>query len=155
MANNLNTSIFTGNLTSDATVRQTNSGSPVLSFTVAVNGKRKDGANWVDDPTFVDCVLFGDRANTISSWMTKGTKIAVMGRLHTDKWVDSKTGQNRTKLQVIVNSIDFMSRRDSGNGGGSNYGGGYDDGGYQQPAQQYQQPIMAGDEGYDEENLPF
>lgn len=103
---------ITGNLTRDPELRATAGGTQILSFGVAVNDRRKNpqtGA-WEDVPNFVDCIVFGQRAEAVSRFISKGSKVAVEGKLRYSSW-ETKEGQRRSKLEVIVDEIDFLSRQ--------------------------------------------
>lgn len=103
---------ITGNLTRDPELRATAGGTQMLAFGVAVNDRRKNpqtGA-WEDVPNFVDCIVFGSRAEAVSRFISKGSKVAVEGKLRYSSW-ETKEGQRRSKLEVIVDEIDFMSRQ--------------------------------------------
>lgn len=105
----INLVCITGNLTRDPELRQTQGGTPILSFGVAVNDKRKNQqGEWVDYPNYVDCVVFGLRAEKLATFMTKGMKVAIEGKLHYQSW--EKDGQKRSKLEVVVDNIDLMSK---------------------------------------------
>ena len=108
----INRVIITGNLTRDPELRATQSGMQVLSLGVAVNDRRKNPATgeWEDYPNFVDCTMFGARAEAVSRYLSKGTKVAIEGKLRYSSW--ERDGQRRSKLEVIVDEIEFMSRRD-------------------------------------------
>ena len=102
---------ITGNLTRDPELRATAGGTQILSFGVAVNDRRKNpqtGA-WEDVPNFVDCIVFGQRAEAVSRFISKGSKVAIEGKLRFSSW-ETKDGDRRNKLEVIVDEIDFMSR---------------------------------------------
>lgn len=118
----INKVFATGNLTRDPELRSTSSGMPVLSFGLAVNDRRKNQSTgeWEDYPNFIDCTMFGSRAEAVEKYLYKGSKIAIEGKLHWSQW--ERDGQKRSKVDVIVNSIEFMSKRD-GEGNGM---GGYD-----------------------------
>lgn len=83
-----------------------------MGFGVAVNERRKNGqtGEWEDYPNFVDCTLFGKRAESLEQYLSKGAKVAIEGRLRYSSW--EKDGQKRSKLGVIVEEIELMSRRD-------------------------------------------
>lgn len=103
---------ITGNLTRDPELRATAGGTQILSFGVAVNDRRKNpqtGA-WEDVPNFVDCIVFGQRAEAVSRFISKGSKVAIEGKLRFSSW-ETKDGDRRSKLEVIVDEIDFMSRQ--------------------------------------------
>ena len=135
---------ITGNLTRDPELRATQSGTQVLHLGVAVNDRRRNPqtGNWEDYPNFIDCVMFGTRAEAIQRYLSKGTKVAIEGRLRYSSW--ERDGQKRSKIEVVVDEIEFMSSRQ---GGGNFNGGGYaqQQGGYAAPAQQapYQQAAPA------------
>lgn len=102
---------ISGNLTRDPELRATTGGTQVLSFGMAVNDRRKNQqtGEWEDYPNFVDCTMFGSRAEKISCYLTKGCKVAVEGKLRYSQW--ERDGQKRSKLEVIVEEIEFMSRQ--------------------------------------------
>lgn len=101
---------ISGNLTRDPELRMTSSGSQVLSFCVAVNDRRRNAqGDWEDVPNYVDCVLFGSRAEALSKFLAKGQKVALEGRLRWSQW--ERDGQKRSKLEVIADNLDFFSQR--------------------------------------------
>lgn len=109
----INKVVLTGNLTRDPELRSTNSGMPVLGFGIAVNDRRRNQqtGEWEDYPNFIDCTMFGNRAESVSRYLSKGSKVAIEGKLHWSQW--ERDGQKRSKLDVIVDEIEFMSRNES------------------------------------------
>ena len=105
---------ITGNLTRDPELRVTAGGTQVLSFGVAVNDRRRSPqtGEWEDYPNFVDCTMFGTRAEAVSRFLAKGNKVAIEGKLRYSSW--EKDEQRRSKLEVIVDEIEFMSQRQGG-----------------------------------------
>ena len=105
----INVVIISGNLTRDPELRHTNGGTAILSFGVAVNDRMKDrDGSWVDRPNFVDVTVFGARAEALSRYLSKGTKVALSGKLRYSSW--ERDGQKRSKLEVIAEEIEFLSR---------------------------------------------
>lgn len=105
----INVVFVSGNLTRDPQLRHTNGGTAILSFGVAVNDRMKDrDGSWVDRPNFVDVTVFGARAEALSRYLSKGTKVALSGKLRYSSW--ERDGQKRSKLEVIAEEIEFMSR---------------------------------------------
>ena len=102
-----------GNLTRDMEVRATASGYEVGNFGIAVNERRKNGDEWEDVPNFFDCTMFGSRAGKLAQYLTKGTKVCVSGKLRWSQW-QAKDGSNRSKVEVVVDDVEFMSRREEG-----------------------------------------
>ena len=109
---------ITGNLTRDPELRSTAGGTAVLGFGVAVNDRRKNQqtGEWEDCPNFIDCTMFGARAQSVSRFLSKGSKVAIDGKLRWSQW--ERDGQKRSKIEVIVDEIEFMSQRQQGQLGG-------------------------------------
>ena len=110
----INVVAISGNCTRDASLRSTQGGTAVLTFGVAVNERRKNPQTdeWENVPQFVDCTLFGNRATALQQYLTKGTKVAVYGKLRYSSWDDN--GQKRSKLEVIAEEVEFLSPREGG-----------------------------------------
>ena len=125
----INRVLISGNLTRDPELRQTAVGLPVLGFGVAVNDRRKNNqtGEWEDYPNFVDCTMFGTRAQSVMRFLSKGSKVVIEGKLRWSQW--ERDGQKRSKLEVIVDEIEFMSSRNGG-GDGDAYGNSFGNGGY-------------------------
>jgi len=141
----INRVMISGNLTRDPELRQTGSGMAVMTFGVAVNDRRRNQqtGEWEDYANFVDCTMFGNRAQGIHPYLSKGTKVAIEGKLRYSTW--ERDGQRRSKLEVVVDELEFMTSRNSqqgGNGGYGNggYGGGYNNGGYAPQSSQAPMP---------------
>jgi len=130
----INRVIISGNLTRDPELRATPSGTNVLTFGVAVNDRVRNQStgNWEDRPNFVDCVVFGNRAEPLHRFLSKGSKVAIEGKLRWSQW--ERDGQKRSKLEVIVDEVEFLSRNQGQQGSQP----------YSQPQTQgYQQPRYA------------
>ena len=137
---------ISGNLTRDPEMRTTQSGTQILSFGVAVNDRRRNpqSGEWEGVPNFIDCVVFGNRADALQRLLTKGMKVAIEGKLRWSQW--EKDGQKRSKIEVIVDEIEFMSGSKAQNQPQSqqpnNYTNQYQNGSYstsQHPQTGYQQ----------------
>lgn len=101
---------ITGNLTRSPELRATQSGTPVLSFGIAVNDRRKNAsAQWEDVPNFFECATYGNRATALSNILTKGMKVAIAGKLHYSSW--EKDGQKHSKVYIIASEIELMQNR--------------------------------------------
>lgn len=100
---------ISGNLTRDPELRATQGGTSILTFGVAVNDRRKNPqtGQWEDYPNFIDCVVFGSRAEPLTKFLSKGSKVAIEGKLRYSQW--EKDGGKRSKLEVIVDEIEFLS----------------------------------------------
>lgn len=111
---NINRVNLTGNLTRDPDLRSTDGGMPVMGFGIAVNDRRRSQqtGEWEDYPNFIDCTMFGTRAQSVSRFISKGSKVAIEGKLHWSQW--EHDGQKRSRLEVTVDEIEFMSQRPEG-----------------------------------------
>lgn len=104
----INRVCVSGNLTRDPELRRTQTGMAVLGFGIAVNDRRKNQqtGEWENYPNFIDCTIFGTRAEKLATYLSKGTKVAVAGKLHYSSW--ERDGQKRSKLEVVAEEIEFM-----------------------------------------------
>ena len=106
----INKVIVSGNVTRDPELRSTSGGSSILTIGIAVNERRKNNqtGEWEDSPNFFDVVFFGNRAESLSRFLRKGSKVCVEGKLHWSSW--EKDGQKRSKVDIWGDEIEFMSR---------------------------------------------
>lgn len=111
----INRVIVSGNLTREPEVRTTASGNPVMGFGIAVNDRRKNSqtGEWEDYPNFINCTMFGARAQSVSRFLSKGSKVAIDGKLRWSQW-ETNEGQKRSKIEIIVDEIEFMSSISNG-----------------------------------------
>lgn len=105
-----------------------------------------------DDTCFVDCQMFGKRAETVNKYFKKGEPIFVEGRLKFDSW--EKDGRKHSKLRVFVENFEFLGK---GGGSGGHSGGGGGGGGHSQPASGgYPDTSMEAPYGADvDDDIPF
>ena len=111
--------IIVGNLGRDPELRYTPQGTPVCSFTLATNERRKDKTGEMQDQTtWFRITLWGRQAETASQYLTKGRPVYIEGRLRVEEWTD-RDGKARYTLEVHANDMQFI-----GGGGGGGTGGG-------------------------------
>lgn len=123
----INRVTISGNLTREPEYKQTASGTGILNMGVAVNDRRKNQqGEWEDYANFIDCNMFGKRAESLSGIIHKGMKVAIEGKLHYSSW--EKDGQKRSKLDVTVDELEFMSPKSGAqHSDGQQQGGFFDD----------------------------
>ncbi len=120
--------ILMGNLTRDPQLSYLPSNTPVVEIGMAMNRtyKKQDGSKG-EEVCFVDCQMFGKRAEVINKYLHKGDQLFVEGRLKFDSW-QAQDGSKRSKLRVFVENFEFVGggQRNSGGGqqGGGQQGGG-------------------------------
>jgi single-strand DNA-binding protein len=101
--------IIIGNLTRDPELSYLPSQTPVVEFSIATNRKYKDsnGAER-EDSCFIDCRLYGKRAEVINKYCGKGSKLMVEGRLQLDRW-EAQDGSKRSKHRIMVDDFTFIN----------------------------------------------
>ena len=107
----INTVSLTGRLTRDPELRVTAGGTQLLSFTLAFNTsvRNRQTGEWDERGNFIDCTMFGKRAEALLNFLATGQKVAIAGKLRYATW--DKDGQRHSKLDLIVDEIDFMGQR--------------------------------------------
>ena len=123
MAANVNKVMLLGRLTRDPEVRVFASGGKVAAFGFAVNNRRKNQTTgqWEDDPCFLDVEAFnrgeyGKTADLVEQYLRKGHQAFIEGHLKLDQWT-TPDGQKRSKVKVVVDNVQFLERRQDGDGG--------------------------------------
>jgi single-strand DNA-binding protein len=125
--------IIAGTVGKDAELRRTGNGDAVLNFSVAVDqGKDKNGNK--RDAKWYDASLWGKRAESLQSYIVKGTKLTLQGR------PTAREHQGKVYMGIAVNDLTFM-------GGSQRDGGQRDEGGYQQD--------QGGHQGDLDDEIPF
>ncbi len=115
--------ILLGNLTRDPEVRYTPKGSAVCDLGIAVNRQYTlDSGEKREEVTYVDVVLWSRLAEIAGEYLKKGRPIFIEGRLQLDTWDDKQTGQKRSKLRVIGETMQLLGGRPPGAGGASEGG---------------------------------
>ena len=116
---------LSGNLTKSPELRVTQGGTQILTFTVAVNDRRRNpqSGEWEDVANYVGCVVFGQRAEPLSKFLDKGSKVAIEGKLRWSQW--EKDGQKRSKLEVVVDEVEFLSKSKADSGAQDQQTGNY------------------------------
>ena len=108
----MNKCFMTGNLTKDPEVRSTGSGKSVCSFTIAVNRRFTNQAGEkVTD--FFPIVVWGKQAEACGKYLSKGSKVAVVGELQTRTY-DAKDGSKRYVTEIVADEVEFLTPKSSG-----------------------------------------
>lgn len=116
----MNIGIFGGRLGRDAemhTMRGT--GDPVLNFSVAVDIGTRDNPK----TQWVECALFGKRAEALQKYLVKGVKVTVTGRVSLEQFTSTKDGQTKTSMKLSVNEIDMHLPPKDGQGSATHSAG--------------------------------
>lgn len=122
----LNKVLLIGNTGRDAEMRYLSTGTAKTEFSLAVSNRRRGASGeWEDQTEWFNVVLFGDTAERLSQYITKGKQLYIEGRLSTRNWDDDQ-GVRHYRTEVIANNVQFLDRRNAGDDGGDGWG---DDGG--------------------------
>ena len=121
----LNKVFLIGNLTRDPELRHTNSGMAVCEMGLAVSRRYVSNGQDKEEVCFVDILAWGRQGESCQRHISKGDPILVEGRLQLDQWNDRDSGAKRSKLRVVADRIQFLSRREGGRD--NNYDGGDSD----------------------------
>ena len=109
--------ILVGNLTRDPELRYTPKGMAIAKIGLAVNRTwRNEAGETKEEVTFVDVDVFGRTAENVGQYMRKGSPILIEGRLRLDQWDDKQTGQKRSKLGVVAETVQFLGAPRGGEG---------------------------------------
>lgn len=120
---NLNKVMLIGNLTRDPEIKYTPKGTAIAELGLAVNRSyTTESGEKREEVTFVDIELFGRTAELAGEYLKKGRPVFIEGRLKLDTWDDKQTGQKRSKMRVVGETMQFLGGREGGAGAGG--GGG-------------------------------
>lgn len=103
----MNIFAFTGNLGRDAEQRYTQKGDSIVSFSVGVTSGYGDNKS----TTWANCSIFGKRGDSVLPYLKKGQQVAVHGEASLREW-KTKEGDTRTNLEVRVNDVTLIGKRD-------------------------------------------
>lgn len=103
----MNVFTFTGNLGQDCETRNAPSGDPIVSFSVAVKSGYGERAQTV----WARCSMFGKRGEAVAPYLLKGQQVAISGELSLNEW-QNRDGQTKTSLEVRVNDLTLIGKRD-------------------------------------------
>ena len=106
----INSVNLVGRLVRDADVKVTQGGMQITKFAVAVNRKRKQGDQWIDEASFFDCVIFGKMGEAVGRYLTKGKQVGVSGELVQNRW--DQDGQTRSRVEITVSNLQLLGGKD-------------------------------------------
>jgi single-strand DNA-binding protein len=112
--------ILMGNLTRDPELRYTPKGTAIAKVGLAVNRVwTNEAGEKKEEVTFVDVDIFGRTAENVGQYMRKGRPILIEGRLKLDQWDDKQTGQKKSRLGVVADTVQFLGSAPGAGEGGS------------------------------------
>lgn len=130
--NSLNKVQLIGNVTAQPEIRETPGGQKVATFSLATNRSWKDATGAKQDQAeYHNVVVWGNLAGIVESYVGKGKKVYIEGRLQTRSWED-QSGVKKYKTEIVCESLLMLS------GGSSERSEGDDS--YAQSSSGYEQP---------------
>lgn len=123
----LNKIMIQGRLTRDPELRYTPGGKAVTGFVLAVDRDVKNKETGKRESDFIEVVVWGDTAEFVSKYFSRGSQAVVEGRLQVRDWIDKEGGKRRT-AEVVANNVYFCGSKGE-NGSGAPRMAGNDNGG--------------------------
>ena len=117
MASDLNNIMLIGRLTKDPESKYLPSGSAVVEFSIANNYYMSNKNS--TEVNYFDVVAFGKMAETVAKYLTKGKQVAISGTLRQDRWQDKDTNAPRSKVRIIMQSMQMLGSASGGVGANS------------------------------------
>jgi len=112
---NVNTVILIGTLTRDPEIKYTPKGTAVANISLAINRTwNNDAGEKQEEVAFIDIDLWGRVAEIVGEYCKKGKPIYVDGRLRLETWEDKNSGEKRSKLKVVANSMQLLGSKSDG-----------------------------------------
>src|SRR5204863_9216755 len=108
-----------------------------------------------EEVTFIDVEMFGRKAEVAAEYLKKGRPVFIEGRLKLDSWDDKASGQKRSKLKVVGESLEFLGSREGGGGGGESSGEGRPQRPAGKPVPPPKRPPADPDLDAPEDDIPF
>ncbi len=100
--------VLVGRLTRDPELRSIPSGTPVCDLRIASNSSHKEpDGEWSDRPNFFDVSVFGTRGETVATYMRRGSRVCVDGRLSWREW-ETSDEQKRQSVSIVADHVQFL-----------------------------------------------
>ncbi len=107
----INAVVVGGRLVRDAELKYTGGGLAICTFSIAVNRRRKNGEEWIEEASFFDSVMFGRYGEALQKSLIKGKSVVVQGELRQNRW--ERDGKTRSSVEIIVEQVQLSSSGDS------------------------------------------
>ena len=129
----VNKVILVGNLGKDPEVRYLPSGGAVANVTIATSEAWRDktSGQMQEQTEWHRVVFYGKLAEIAGEYLKKGSKVYVEGSLHTRKWQDKQTGQDKYSTEIKANTMQMLDSRQGGGQQSGGFGGGQQGGGFE------------------------
>lgn len=107
----INVAVISGNIAREPELKRTPKGTPILTFTLGFSERRpnEETGEWEERSNFIGCTMFGNRAEALAPYLHKGSHVGVRGTLRYSSW--ERDGIRRSKIEIVIDQIDFYSSR--------------------------------------------
>ncbi|MBW3564576.1 MAG: single-stranded DNA-binding protein [Acidobacteria bacterium] len=141
MSGSVNKAILVGRLGRDPEIRSTPSGTTVAKFSIATDDRYTDREGQKQERTdWHNIVAFGRLAEICGQYLRKGKLVYIEGQIRHDSWDDKETGQKKYRTEIHAREMQMLGSKSDGGGSGS---------------QDSYEPVGVGNDGPDDDNVPF
>jgi single-strand DNA-binding protein len=105
----MNRVILIGNLGKDPELTQVGNGQQLCRYPLATSDRVKSGDEWVDRTEWHNVIVWGKQADNCAKYISKGSKVAIEGKLHTSSW--DQDGVTRYRTEVVALRVEFLSQQ--------------------------------------------
>ncbi|MGL4525032.1 MAG: single-stranded DNA-binding protein [Spirochaetia bacterium] len=103
----INNLTIMGRLTKDCEMKYSSGGMAIVSFSIAVNLSERDSSGqWEDKASFFDVTLFGNQAESLSSYLAKAQQVCVQGHLKQERW--NSDGVMHSRVKIVANRVNLV-----------------------------------------------
>ena len=106
----MNVVVHVGHLTRDCELMRTADDFPIVTFSMALNLRRKKDGVWIDETSFFDYKAFGSLAENLEKYLKKGTRVGVRGKSKQERW-ESAEGKRSSRVWVYCDQIQLLGDR--------------------------------------------
>lgn len=104
----INNVVLVGRLARDAELKHTQGGMALGKFTLAINRRRKQGDQWIDEANFFNITVWGKTAEALHPYLIKGKQVGISGELRQNTW--EQDGQKRSKIEIVANNVQLLGK---------------------------------------------
>jgi single-strand DNA-binding protein len=119
VASDINRVVIVGRLTRDSELSYTNTGFALTKIGIAVNRRKKQGDDWIDEASFYDLIGWGKRYESLNQYLNRGQQVAIEGHLKQERW--EKDGQKRSKVVIEMDDIQLLGGKNNNQSVNSDY----------------------------------
>lgn len=113
MSNDLNQISIIGRLVREPEIRYIANGTPITKFSIANNTVFMQNNEKKEMVNYFDIIVWGNQAINCEKYLKKGSQVAIVGSLRQNRWTDKTSGQNRSKVEITANVVQFLTKNEN------------------------------------------